>query len=156
MPVCQQISLATIGHLPDVRILGERAIKLMMNRTRTEAVTALLDDLAAFEINRTDYWDDLEPQGMYDTTLTGLINSLLAFCQTLGWSELVGHLRDVTPLRGNAVESLEILQRFVVPEARRLLAASDIEKPQSPNQWFWGFSISEAARSLRASGTTKR
>ncbi len=110
-----------------------------MNLTRTEALSAVLDDIAAFEIKVNDYWADLEPQGSYDTFLTGLINSLLAFCQTLGWSELVAHLRDMTPLRGNAVASLETLQRFVVPEARRLLAASDIEKPQSPNQWFWEF-----------------
>src|SRR5258707_75344 len=69
-----------------------------MNRTRTEALSALLDDIAAFEIKVNDYWADSEPQGYYDTLLTGLINSLLAFCQTLGWSELVGHLRDMTPL----------------------------------------------------------
>jgi len=110
-----------------------------MNRMRTEALSAVLDDIAAFEIRVNDYWADLEPQGHYDTFLTGLINSLLAFCQTLGWSELVAHLRDMTPLRGNAVVSLETLQRFVVPEARRLLAGSDIEKSQSPNQWFWEF-----------------
>jgi uncharacterized protein (TIGR02391 family) len=110
-----------------------------MNPTRTEAISEVLDDIAAFEIKVNDYYSDPEPQGYYDTFLTGLINSLLAFCQTLGWSELIAHLRDMTPLRGNAVESLETLQRFVVPEARRLLAASDIETPQSPNQWFWEF-----------------
>ncbi|MBL0155930.1 MAG: TIGR02391 family protein [Bryobacterales bacterium] len=110
-----------------------------MNQPRTAALSALLDDLAGFEIKISDYWADAEPQGHYDTLLTGLINSLLAFCHTLGWSELAGHLRDMAPLRGNAVESLETLQRFVVPEARRPLAASDIEKPQSPNQWFWEF-----------------
>lgn len=110
-----------------------------MTRTRTEALSALLHDIAVIRINVNDYWADSEPQGYYDTLLTGLINSLLAFCQTLGWSELVGHLQGMTPLHCNAVESLETLQRFVVPEARRLFAASDIENPQSPNQWFWGF-----------------
>jgi uncharacterized protein (TIGR02391 family) len=111
----------------------------LTNPTRTEALTAVLDDIAAFEIKVNDYYSDLEPQGYYDTFLTVLINSLLAFCQTLGWSELIAHLRDMTPLRGNAVESLETLQRFVVPEGRRLLAASDIERPASPIQWFWEF-----------------
>src|SRR5258708_20638145 len=110
-----------------------------MNLTRTEALSAVLDDIAAFEIKVNDYWADLEPQGSYDTFLTGLINSLLAFCQTLGWSELVAHLRDMTPLRCNAVESLSTLQDFVIPEARKLLAATDIETPRSPTQWFWEF-----------------
>src|SRR5450759_1904319 len=45
----------------------------------------------------------------------------------------------MTPLRGNAVESLSTLQGFVIPEARRLLAVTDIEKPRSPTQWFWEF-----------------
>jgi uncharacterized protein (TIGR02391 family) len=108
-----------------------------MHQTRTEALSALLDDLAGFEIKTDDYWADLEPQGYYDNLLTGLVNSLLAYCQVLGWTELVVHLRDMMPFQGNAVESLETLQRFVVPEARRLLDASDIEQPQSPNQWFW-------------------
>ncbi|MFQ5744169.1 MAG: TIGR02391 family protein [Acidobacteriota bacterium] len=67
------------------------------------------------------------------------INSLRAFCQLLGWSELVAQLQGMTPLRGNAIESLVIVQSFVIPEARRLLAGSDIERPQSPTQWFWEF-----------------
>ena len=111
----------------------------LKNPTRTEALSSVLDDIAAFEINVPDYWGDSEPQGYYDTFLTGLVNSLLAFCQTLGWAELISHLQNMTPIRGNAVESLETLHRFVIPEARRLLAASDIERAQSPNQWFWEF-----------------
>jgi hypothetical protein len=58
-----------------------------MSMTRTEAVTAVLDDISAFEINLNQYYEDSEPQGFYDTWLTGKINSLLAFCQTLGWSD---------------------------------------------------------------------
>jgi uncharacterized protein (TIGR02391 family) len=45
----------------------------------------------------------------------------------------------MTPAQYNALESLETIHRFVIPEARRLLAASDIEKAQSPIQWFWEF-----------------
>src|SRR5437899_2127453 len=96
-----------------------------MRTTRTEDVTALLEDIAAFEIGLDQYFGDLEPQGIIDTLLTGKINSLLAFCQAFGWSELVVHLRKMTPLRGNAVVSLSTLQDFVIPEARRLLAAKD-------------------------------
>jgi len=48
-------------------------------------------------------------------------------------------MQSMTPLRGNAVECLEIVQTFVIPEARRLLATTDIESPASPTQWFWEF-----------------
>lgn len=108
-----------------------------MSQSRTEAVTSVLDDLANSELDLNHYYDD--SQFVIDKILTGKIDSLRAFCQMLGWSELVAHLQDMTPLQGNAVESLETIQNFIIPEVRRLLAATDIEKPQSPTQWFWEF-----------------
>jgi hypothetical protein len=96
-----------------------------MPPTRTESLTAVLDDLTTFEIGLNDYYDDAEPQGIIDNVLTGKINSLRAFCETLGWSELVSQMREMTPLRGDAIECLATIQAFVVPEARRLLAATD-------------------------------
>jgi uncharacterized protein (TIGR02391 family) len=107
--------------------------------TRAEALREILDDLAAFELDLNAYYGDAEPQGVYDSVLSGKINSLRAFCQTLGWSELVAHMQGMTPLQCNAVESLGRIKGFVIPEARRLLAVSDIESPPSPTQWFWQF-----------------
>lgn len=108
-----------------------------MPQTRTEALTAILDDLAGIEVGLNDYYDDPEPQGVFDNVLTGKIDSLRAYCQILGWSELVATMQGMTPLRGNAIESLETIKNFVIPEARRLLAAGDVEGPSSPTQWFW-------------------
>jgi hypothetical protein len=48
-------------------------------------------------------------------------------------------MESMTPLERNAVESLAIVQKFVIPEARRLLSESNIEQPTSPTQWFWEF-----------------
>lgn len=108
-----------------------------MAHTRSEALVAILDELDNFKFKLNTYYDDAEPQGVIDSLLTGKINSLLAFCQLLGWSELVEQLKEVTPLRGNAVESLEVVQSYVVPEARRLLATRDVDSAASPIQWFW-------------------
>ena len=108
-----------------------------MNHIRIDALTAVLDDLDAFEINLNMYYDDAEPQGVIDSVLTGKIESLRAFCQTLGWSDIVTSMRDMTPLHGNAVESLERIQSFVIPEARRLLLRTDVEEVPSPTDWFW-------------------
>ena len=108
-----------------------------MKHIRIDALTAVLDDLDAFEINLNMYYDDAEPQGVIDSVLTGKIESLLAFCQTLGWSEIVTSMRDRTPLHGNAVESLELIQSFLIPEARRLLLKNDVEAVPTPTDWFW-------------------
>jgi uncharacterized protein (TIGR02391 family) len=107
-----------------------------MNHTRSEALVAILDELDSFTFKLNTYYDDAEPQGVIDSLLTGKINSLLAFCRVLGWSELAEQLKDLTPLRGNAVQSLEVIRSYVIPEARRLVATTDIEAP-SPTQWFW-------------------
>lgn len=106
---------------------------------RREALTALLDDLAAFEFKLNDYYDDPEPQSVIDNLLTGQLDSLLAFCEALGWSNLVTSIQGMTPLQGNAVESLRVVQSFVVPEARRLLAATNIDAVTSSTDWVWQF-----------------
>ena len=104
---------------------------------RIDALKSVLDDVEAFRIDLNQYYDDAEPQGIIDDVLTGKIDSLRAFCQTLGWSDLVASMGNMTPLRSNAVESLEVIQSFVVPEARRLLQKTDIEEVPSPTDWFW-------------------
>jgi uncharacterized protein (TIGR02391 family) len=110
-----------------------------MTQRRTESVTAILDDLAEFTIPWNVYYSDLEPQSSFDTSLTGKVRSLLAFCQLLGWSELVAQLNNITPVRGTAEESLALIQSFVIPEARRLLSKTDVEDSPNPTQWFWQF-----------------
>ena len=108
-----------------------------MNHIRVEALKAVLDELQTWTIDLNQYYGDAEPQGIIDAVLTGQIDSLRAFCQRLGWSDLVTSMQDMTPLRGNAVESLQVIQSFVVPEARRLLVSTDIEEAPHPTDWFW-------------------
>ena len=114
---------------------------------RIDAPTAVLDDLDAFAIDLNVYYDDAEPQAVIDNLLTGKIESLRAFCQTLGWSDIVTSMRDMTPLHGNAVESLELIQSFAVPEARRLLLRTEVEEVPSPTDWFWELVIHALRRS---------
>ena len=106
---------------------------------RTLALQAVLDELDAFELDVNEYYGDAEPQGVCDDFLTGKINTLLAFCRTLGWSELVTQMQGMTPLHCTAVESLAVIKGFVIPEARRLLGQGNIDNPPSPTEWFWTF-----------------
>ena len=110
-----------------------------MEHVRTETLTAVLDDLASIEIDLNEYYDEQEAQWVIDRSLTGKINTFQAFCKTLGWSEILTSMQEMTPLSGDAVESLEVLQTYAVPEARRLLSTTDIEGVSSPNDWFWEF-----------------
>jgi uncharacterized protein (TIGR02391 family) len=110
-----------------------------MSEIRLKSPTKVLDELDEFDIPLNPYYDDAESQGVINNILSGKINSLRAFCQLLGWSVLVAHMKDMTPLRGDAVEALNLVQAFVIPEARRLIEASDIDAKESPTQWFWKF-----------------
>lgn len=118
-------------------------------KTRTDALNRILDDLEAFDINLTQYYSDLEPQGVLDGILAAKLNALLAFFKTLGWSELVSHVEKVIPVHGNALEALELVQTFVIPEARRLARVSNIENPPTPTQWFWQFLHPKISKTIR-------
>ena len=108
-----------------------------MNHIRIDALRSVLDELESASIDLNQYYGDAEPQGIIDVSLTGQIDALRAFFQTLGWSDLVTSIRDMTPLHGNAVESLQVIQSFVIPEARQRLLKTDIEDVPNPIDWFW-------------------
>jgi hypothetical protein len=105
--------------------------------TRADAVGNVLADLEAFQIDHQSYFDDLEPQAWYDAALTGKVKGLLAFCRVLGWSELVSAVEGLLPLEGEAPGVLQQVQSFVIPEARRLLATTDVEGKADPNEAYW-------------------
>lgn len=108
-----------------------------MATSRADAVRKVLSEIEKFEIDHQQYFDDAEPRGWYDSVLNGKAKSLLAFCRTLGWSELVTTIEGSLPIQGDANEILDTLQSFVVPEAYRLLESSDIDMKPDPNQAFW-------------------
>ena len=106
---------------------------------RTEALTAVLDDLASVEFKPSEYFADLEPQSFIDNVLRGKIGSLRAFCRTLGWSELEKLIQEMMPLQGNAIESLQLIQSYIIPEARRLLSKTDTKEVPGPSDWVWQY-----------------
>ena len=110
-----------------------------MSHDTTEMITNLLDELEAFKIDLNAYWNDLEPQSIIDSVLTGKINALLAFCRSYSWHDVLHSLKDVVPLRGTAVESLEVIQSFAVPEARRLLSSAHTGEGEESIESLWKF-----------------
>ncbi len=108
-----------------------------MPTPRVEAITRLLVDVDAYEINLNRYYDELDLQRVYDNTLSGKLDTLSCYCKALGWSELAGALNELLPLDGNAVEALERTQGFILPEVRRLFDQGDIDAAPTPTDWFW-------------------
>ena len=78
-----------------------------MTKARSEALERLVQDIEEFKIDWQQYFDDLEPQSIYDSALSGKLEALARFCGTLGWSELAEPLREMVPLRCSALEVLE-------------------------------------------------
>jgi hypothetical protein len=88
---------------------------------QVSALLSVVEDLECVKFTLNDYYDDLEPQGVVDNLLTGKINTLRAFCEAIGWRALSLQLKELAPLRGNAVEAMELVKSFIVPEVRRLV-----------------------------------
>jgi uncharacterized protein (TIGR02391 family) len=110
-----------------------------MPSPRADAIRSIVDDLESFEIDNNAYYDDPEPRGFYDDHLNGKLRGLLAFCKTLGWTELAAHLQEMTPIQGDAITALETIQGYVIPEVRRLVTVADVDAKAEPTLWFWEF-----------------
>nr|WP_284507905.1 TIGR02391 family protein [Caballeronia sp. GACF4] len=105
--------------------------------TRKEAFAAALADLSEFEINWQSYFDDAEPQGIYDAALTGKVRTLLGYCRVFGWLDLVTAVENLIPIQCNAPSALEEIQGFLIPEARQRLAKVSLDEEGTSDQEFW-------------------
>ncbi|MBN3790104.1 hypothetical protein [Burkholderia sp. Ac-20353] len=99
----------------------ERDVERVLPPAQADAVLSVADDLEGMNFSLNDYYDDIEPQGVIDNVLTGKINTLRVYCETIGWCGLARRLQALTPLRGDAVEAMELVKSFIVPEVRRLI-----------------------------------
>ena len=108
-----------------------------MTTHRVDAINKLVAELDAYEINLNLYNSDLEPQWDYDNDLTGKLDALSCYCNTLGWSELSSVLVELLPVNGGAVGALKRTQGYVLPEVRRLLDITDVDLAPTPTDWFW-------------------
>jgi hypothetical protein len=102
------------------------------------AVLAVTDEIEGVEYTLNSYFDDPEPRSVIDSILTGKLNSLRVYCTRIGLRMLAKELGDLLPLNGNAVEAMELVESFIIPEVRRLVvvkpeatAAAQVREPVS-------------------------
>jgi uncharacterized protein (TIGR02391 family) len=110
-----------------------------MSTIRTEALEKLVSELEGLQVDWQVYFSDLEPLSFFDTQLYGKIDTLAHFCQALGWSELSAQLQELLPLQGTALQAMELVQGYVLPEIRRLMEQTEIDSSPNPTDWFWDF-----------------
>ncbi|RDD92967.1 hypothetical protein DTW89_10795 [Acidovorax sp. BoFeN1] len=108
----------------------ERDVERMLPPAQAEAVLSVAEDLEGMDFGLNDYYDDIEPQGVIDNVLTGKINTLRVYCETIGWLGLARRLKELTPLRGDAVEAMALVKSFIIPEVRRLAIVQATTKPK--------------------------
>jgi uncharacterized protein (TIGR02391 family) len=83
------------------------------------------------------YFDDAEPQGVYDAALTGKARTLLGYCRVFGWQDLVTAVENLIPIQCNAPSALEEIQGFLIPEARQRLANVSPDDEGRSDLEFW-------------------
>jgi len=110
-----------------------------MDNARSDALEKLMNELEEFELNLNQYYDDAEPQSIIDSHLNGKLNALSRYCKAFGWSELATAIQEQLPVRCSAQETLPIIQGFVLPEMRHLVAQLDLDAEPAVTDWFWDF-----------------
>jgi hypothetical protein len=95
---------------------------------QASALLSVVKDLEDTNFSLNDYYDDLEPQGAIDSVLTGKVNTLRVYCETIGWRGLAQQIEELMPLRGNAVEAMELVKSVIIPEVRRLAVVKAVPK----------------------------
>lgn len=114
---------------------------------QADAVLSVVQDLEDFKFTLNDYFDDLQPQSFIDSVLSGKLESLSVYCETIGWHGPTQILRKLLPLNGNAVPAMELVKSFVIPEVRRLVtvkatprSAANTREPVQPDNLLrtWG------------------
>lgn len=74
-----------------------------------------------------------------DTVLSGKLDTLACYAQTVGWSHIAGSIQELLPVEFTAFEALERVQGFILPEIKHLLSESDVDSTPNPTDWFWDF-----------------
>lgn len=92
-----------------------------MTHEKAQAIRKLVTDLTVDFIDTQQYFDDLEPQGIYDTLLRGKLLALISYLKQLGRNDLSDSVEQFMPLHGNAVEALTFISDHVTPEVLDLL-----------------------------------
>lgn len=109
-----------------------------MSQAKKLAIENILTALKDFDPNVGKYYDDAEPASYYDSALEGLLSALLQHCDDLGWVQLSKFIQKQVPVEFTAVEVLEGVRNYIIPEATHMLELVDVEPIPEENS-FWDF-----------------
>lgn len=94
------------------------------------AVLELTEDIEGVKYTLNDYFDELDLKSVIDSILNGKLNTLRVYCEKIGLQGLAKQLKELLPLQGDAVEAMELVRSFIIPEVRRLIVVKpDLAAP---------------------------
>jgi len=91
------------------------------------AVIEVTNEIEGVKYTLNDYLDEIDLRSVIDSILNGKLNTLRVYCDRVGFPGLAAQLNELLPLRGDAVEAMELVNNFIIPEVRRLV----VVKPDS-------------------------
>ena len=119
--------------------LNAKSKRIEMSSIRSDAISKIISDLESFEITPNDYFEIPKLQNFIDTVLSGKLDTLACYSQTVGWSHIAGAIQELLPVEFTAFQAQERVQGFILPEVKHLLAESDVDSTPNPTDWFWDF-----------------
>lgn len=109
-----------------------------MPHTRDSAIRNIVLELERFVPNVNQYYGDSDTTSLYDSVLQGHLSALLQHCEDLGWVPLAKFVQSLLPVSHNAIEVLESVRNYVIPETLRMLERVDADAGPAPDS-FWDF-----------------
>ena len=111
--------------LPDVSVPQVDEPRVL-SELQAKSVLKVVSELEEFRIKPNDYYDDPEPRAFFDDALNGLLKTVRVYCEANGWGRLLAVLQGLLPIRGDALENLELIQSYIAPELRRLVVVAAV------------------------------
>lgn len=109
-----------------------------MSQAKKLAIENIIISLENFDPRVGRHYDDAEGASYYDSTLEGMLTALLQHCEDLGWVQLTKFIQKHLPVHFTAVEVLEGVRNYIVPETKRMLELVDISPAPEENS-FWDY-----------------
>jgi len=103
--------------------------------SENDGLHTLIEELANFKLDPNSYQDDSGYISFIDNRLTGKVRALRAHLRLLGQYQLFEELKQLSLGDGEAIEALEQLSHYFIPEIRHRIEATT--NYDVSNQDFW-------------------
>jgi uncharacterized protein (TIGR02391 family) len=107
-----------------------------VSRHKKLAIEKIIASLSEVKLDVNAYYDDTSFCSSIDSILHGNLSALLQHCDDLGWVQLSKFIKELLPIEGTAIEIIESIENYILPETFRMLEVVDVENaPEKGSFW---------------------